>query len=366
VRLRALGGRLGLAVLGVLVVLGVGEIVVRAAGLGPKRFYHPRYVENPWKSVAIDTYPTNPRGYFDLDLHDPAVNARLTESRLDLGLATQRTPYAVELHYNEHRCRDHEVVWWPGYTHIVVLGDSFTEGQGVREADTFTRRLERTLQAEGRKVQIYNCGRRGRDFPELFDAFIELVSSYRPDILVYAMVLNDAVQSPEFRAEQPFLNDWILDRRRMVGEEGPDGARGSRLWALAKDRYESRRVAEATTRWYIDMYGPRNQAGWDATRHYLETMKSELDRRDGGKLLVALLPLLVDRRHGYPFAGPARAIKKACDDAGISFVDLSDSVAGEPAESLWVHPVDMHPNEKAHAIFAAALHDAIVSAVEGR
>jgi hypothetical protein len=36
-------------------------------------------------------------------------------------------------------------------------------------------------------------------------------------------------------------------------------------------------------------------------------------------------------------------------------VDLRETLRGRPAESLWVHPVDHHPNEIAHRLAAEAL-----------
>jgi hypothetical protein len=38
---------------------------------------------------------------------------------------------------------------------------------------------------------------------------------------VYALVLNDAVQPPEFRARQSYVDDWILDRENLPDASGP-------------------------------------------------------------------------------------------------------------------------------------------------
>jgi lysophospholipase L1-like esterase len=361
VRVRGGVGRIALSLGGVLVALALAECGVRIGGVVPERFHRTRNLENADKSAAVDAYPTNPRGYFDLDLRDAPVRARLGALGLDVAAISRRAPYAVELHYNAHRCRDRDPgPLPPGTTRIVVLGDSFTEGEGVREGDTFSRGVERSLRAEGHQVEVLNCGERGRDFPEMYDAFVDLTAAYEPSIVVYAMVLNDAVRSAEFSAQQAFLNDWILDRRRMLSDDDPGGVSGSRLWALVRERIDTARVATATTRWYIDMYGPRNQAGWDATKRYLAKMHEQMDARHG-RFLVALLPLLVKSSGPYPFAGPAAEIRRACAESNIPFVDLGDSVRGEDAAALWVHPVDMHPNARAHALFAASLHASVVA-----
>ena len=33
-------------------------------------------------------------------------------------------------------------------------------------------------------------------------------------------------------------------------------------------------------------------------------------------------------------------------------LDLQETLRSEPAEELWVHPTDHHPNERAHALAA--------------
>jgi hypothetical protein len=352
-------GRIGLLLGGVFFALLLGECGVRMAGVTPERYRQPRTIENADKTAAVDAYPSNPRGYFDVDLRDEKTRARLASEGVDVSKIAERTPYAIEFHYNAHLCRDKDLgPPVPGTTRVLVIGDSFTEGQGVREADTFSRGLEREMRDAGKNVEVLNCGRRGRDFPALHDAFDVLVKAYEPDVVVYAMVLNDAEQSDEFRSRQKFMNDWILDRRRML-TDGDDGeTHGSRLWALWRERVESRRVAAETTRWYVEMYGPENQDGWAATRKHI----GEMHERMHGHFLVALMPLLAKGKP-YPFEPVVQTIEGTCRGNHVSFVDLQKAVSSEPVESLWVHSVDMHPNEHAHTLFAKALRDPVIAKI---
>src|SRR4051812_22509377 len=81
-------------------------------------------------------------------------------------------------------------------------------------------------------------------------------------------------------------------------------------------------------------------------------------RAQGGRFLVASWPLLVDL-DAYPFTAADDAIARFCAEAGIPRVDLRLALADHAAESLWVHPVDHHPNELAHALAADALVDPV-------
>ena len=127
------------------------ELALRAAGYVP-RWYHAsaRLVDPRW-NVLLDFYPSNPRGYFDVDLRAPESRERyfhLAPHRYEAVAA--RVPYAVMVEYNSLRFRDAEPGPRPAGVHrVVIVGDSFTEGQGVKEPDTCARVLERLVNAGG-------------------------------------------------------------------------------------------------------------------------------------------------------------------------------------------------------------------------
>jgi hypothetical protein len=66
-------------------------------------------------------------------------------------------------------------------------------------------------------------------------------------------------------------------------------------------------------------------------------------------------PLLVGLEGRYPFAAVHEKVRRFCVKEGIEFLDLLDTFRGRPSASLWVHPVDRHPNEEANRLAAAAL-----------
>jgi hypothetical protein len=353
------GAHLGLAAASTLLTLMAAEGALRLAGYAPASFQHTNRIANRGRSLLLDCYPSNPRGYFDVDLRDPATLEKyrgLGLARLDE--AARHTPYAVERRYSAQQFRSPEIgPHRPGVVRVAVIGDSFTEGMGVKEEDTYARVLHRLLNtgAEAGHWEVFNCGRRGYDFPAIHDLF-ETVLALEPDVVVYGMVLNDAVRSEAFQARQAYLNDWILDRGRMVRDE--EDRRLSpldlRLSAFVRDRVESYRVGRDTTGWYRDMYGPPNREGWERTQAYLRDMNSKAGAR-GGRFLVVSWPLLVGLQGRYPFADVSETIGRFCLSAGIARQDLLSALYGRPDESLWVHPVDHHPNETAHRLVGESL-----------
>jgi lysophospholipase L1-like esterase len=349
--------RLALVLASVAGILLVLEAFLRAAGYTPERFRSTgRLVDARWR-VLLDCYPTNPRGYFDIDLREPGMRERyqsLAPHRYDA--VVRRAPHAVEFRYNALRFRDVDPAPRPaGVRRIAVVGDSFTEGQGVKEPDTYPRVLERLLRAGGGAWEVRNCGRRGIDFPELGDA-LEDALLYEPDVVILGMVLNDGERSPEFQARQSYVNDWILDRGHLLagGREAPPfGRLDSRLAALVRERVESYRIGRDTARWYREMYGAANREGWERTQADLKAFDRRMRER-GGRFVVATWPLLVDLE-ADPFADVHQVIATFCDTAGILHHDLRPALRARASPELWVHPVDMHPNEVAHRLAAESL-----------
>jgi len=355
--------KVGLAALSLGLTLLLAEGALRMTGVPAARALVGARLTDARFTVLLDCYPSNPRGYFDIDLRTSESRSRyvnVAPRRYEAVAA--RAPYAVESRYNALRFRERAFSDLPaGKTRLALLGDSFTEGQGVKEAETVARTLARVLERRmpGR-FDVVNCGRRGDDFPKLLETLDDCLAA-EPDVVVYLKVLNDAEQSPEFRRRQSFVNDWILLRGREE-DEGvvPAGFFDSRLLTLVKGRIDALRVDRETTRWYREMYDEPNRAGWEHTQGDLREMDRRLRTR-GGRFGVALWPLFVGLEGSYPFAAAHEAIRASCEAGRIPFVDLRGAFAGSRTRDLWVHPLDHHPNERAAAAAAGALEEPVLA-----
>jgi lysophospholipase L1-like esterase len=365
-RVRAVVLNLGLSAVSLGLVLVVAEAALRLVGFEPERQLATRRMVDAQWTRLLDCYPSNPRGYFDIDLRLPESRARyrrIAPNRFDRVAALH--PWAVLSEYNHLRFRDlPPTPRAEGVRRVVIFGDSFTEGQGVKEVDTLARVLERELNVAGPgRYEVRNCGRRGLDFPELLQPF-ETSLQYEPDLVVYALVLNDAARPPEFQARQTYVNDWILDRENLPDEQPPNRGARSLVFDFARDRVTAWRVGRETTRWYLEMWSDANP-GWPRTQEYLRQMDAAA-RGHRARLLVASWPLLVGLEAAYPFEPAHRAVAGFCERAGIPELDLLPAFRGRRTAELWVHPVDRHPNEIAQRIAAEALAPAVRLALQAR
>lgn len=356
-RARALVANASLACGAVAAVLLLAEGTLRAVGFRPERHQTRIRLTNAAdltvraNALVLDCYPSDPARSFDVDLADETVRRRYEAAGVRGLERAAEFPHALEFRYNSRGFRGPEFpARRAGVRRLVVVGDSFTEGQGAREADTYVRQLEGLLNAgEPGSWEVLNLGWRALDFPRLretFDAALEL----EPDVALFGMVLNDGERSSAFDRQWPALNDWIMVRRPP---ESPSLLR-PRLLSFVRDRFETHRIARDTTRWYRDMYGPANAEGWQRTREDLRALQ-QAARRRGVPMLVALWPLLVDLERDYPFADVHDKIGRACERSSIPFQDLLPALGGRPTSSLWAHPADWHPNALAHRLVAESL-----------
>jgi lysophospholipase L1-like esterase len=349
--------------LGTLAAFLLGEAFCRVLGLKAKepgrifRISDGANVTFPGRAghTVIDLYNSNPRGVFPVDLNDAATRQDLMRRKFTrVEEAWKTNPFGIAFTYNSRGFREREFTPKPpGARRVVFVGDSFTEGMGVQEGATAVKLVEKRLQREGHAIEAWNLGVRAYDFPDLervFDIALEL----EPDVVILDMVLNDGARSEELEKRWPRANDWI-----MVRQAQPSWLeRHSYFAAFAARRYEDLRVGQDTAAWYRALYSDQNRDGWMQTRASLQRMRAACKER-GIAFGVALWPLLVGLEAGasYPFEAAHAQIRTGVERAGIPFLDLLPALRGQDSASLWVHPSDLHPNERAQALVSPVLAD---------
>lgn len=238
------------------------------------------------------------------------------------------------------RGKDISVEKPPGVRRIRCLGDSFTFGEGVREEDAWPQRLGQLL---GPGTQVINGGIEGYDLDHEGLYLFLYGRQLPPDVVVIAFFMNDAMPFGETVSHQVLLTEALAELSPL--------SRVSALWKVLERR---RFAARQTSRYLSDLRQSFSSQRWREARGRIPRLRQMADN-DGFKIVAMIFPLLYSLNDDYPLEREHGEVRKAFDDAGIEVVDLLESYRGHRASELWVHIVDPHPNELAHAIAAERL-----------
>ena len=280
-------------------------------------------------------YATNPRGYFDSD------NSVLFTMN-SLGL----------------RGEEITVVKPPGTYRILGIGDSFTLGLGVKDDDTFLHRLQLALNAappRPRHFEVLNAGVAGYNTRDEVLYLERRWLSLDPDLVLLVFYINDAYDDAAILNSGQGLA--IRDEPSTIGQY-------SFLYDLVQHAWrkyqESRALEEYDNQhFFTDAQNFLSHPGefkmdWTVSRAALEHA-AELCRARNIKFGVVMFPELYRLKGGYPFLQVHALVRETSERAGVPFLDLLDTFRGQDAASLWVHPSDHHPNERAQVMAEGAI-----------
>lgn len=277
----------------------------------------------------------------------------------------------VEFRTNSLGFRDREELCEPkpeGQRRVVCLGDSTTVGWGVPENDGWTRRAEVILRAADDDIRVANCGASGTLLPdEHAHALFTRFGAIDPDLVVVTLCINDLLPvnggmahfEPEvferlgmplegWMGQSALLNDAARSLRRDAAlrlDPGHDWV--ADLMGLAVADYPPAAQKLGAVFW-----------GSGVPEQALRAMKAWCVER-GARFAVMIWPFLqqIGSREEHPFTGVHDRVGAFCEAEGIPFLDLLDVFVGIEPSTLWLTPLDMHGNVRAHALAAPRIAD---------
>jgi lysophospholipase L1-like esterase len=277
----------------------------------------------------------------------------------------------------------------PNTFRIVVLGDSYTFGQGVEKDSTFPAVLEKLLNGMGAgvKFEVVNLGFCGLNTMIEAQILAEYGINpdtwapdpnyrglaYQPDLVLVEYTLNDS--STSWRSPEQVKS---FDDRFRTGEvvlrvnSGPYSlplpdkvdkffTMHSRLYLALFSGYnqllgllglrEAGKGAIAST---LSRYQD-NFDGWIWMNQALQQL-SAIGRYTDTPVVMAIYPDMVNLS-SYPFVSAHQKVKSKAESYGIPTLDLYPYFKGKNERDLIATPFDAHPNAKAHAIAAQAIFE---------
>lgn len=244
----------------------------------------------------------------------------------------------------------------PGTYRIIVLGDSFTYGQGLLREDRLTEMLERRLNASRPgEYEVLNFGAPGfNTVHEL--GLLDQVIGFSPDFLLLQWFVNDLdgekTALPPVRRLLPsdFLTSW-LHRRSALYYVVNSGWGSLQEWVGLKERY-----VDFLHRRFADPNGQASLRGIGDLDAFLQRVREE-----GLPTAVVLWPLLddgADHSDDYPVGFLLDRVLQVCASHGVRCVDLRPAFATvSPRSKLRLNPLDDHPSRLANELAVAAVSE---------
>lgn len=252
-----------------------------------------------------------------------------------------------------------DVEWSPELlarkTRVMVLGDSFVAGHGIKKPqDRFSDVLGQML---GENYAVMNVGQNGANTTtEIYNG---LKYPYEPDILVLSFYIDDILDTarglgydwdfvaeknnPSFLIEESYALNFIFWRiyRPYLYQPRPDQNTGA---------------SQNFMDWLLELYdNPDIKAAYREELLKIYTYAQEKDIQ----LIVVVFPHLTAVEISRPITSE---VIHLYEEQGIPVLDVSIMIEGMPANSLVVNQFDAHPNELVHRLVAEELYRIISNA----
>ncbi len=274
----------------------------------------------------------------------------------DLAGFDERGCVAYRINSHGYRGADFPRAKPAGAYRIVILGDSFTFGEGTPETLIYPSLLGEALRgrrADGRWIEVINLGVPGDDVSGATQTYRDVARRLEPDWVVFQWNTNDF---PAPGVQQDHLR--LIGARYRELFAVAEALRWSRVLSLAYMRVQTWRLSReliATTR--------EDAAQGEVRLRDIGGLRNRV-RSDGAGFTVLAFPELI-RLDAYPYATILERLHAYCETEGIALVDLLPALAAHEDSDLWVHVTDHHPNRIAHAIAARELLEELARSLPG-
>ena len=284
------------------------------------------------------------RGYlgyntvYDMEMTQYALTAKVRSDNPLIGYTnrpnTTTRLMGVPVHINSDGFRGKEYpVHRSEKARVILLGDSFTFGWGVREGDTFADILEAGLNNIS-PAEVFNFSTGNYNTVQEVNLFLQKGLKYRPDKVVLFYFINDAEETPKISSF------WFLGHSRLI----------SFFWPRVKMLINDHPGFQDYRFYYSGLY-KQDQRGWIAAQKAFLLLR-DVCQSNNIELKVILLPDLHDLLN-YPFQDEQRIVLAFLREHGIEALDITPHFMGrKDTKELWVRHDDPHPGALAHKLIA--------------
>lgn len=235
-----------------------------------------------------------------------------------------------------------------GGMRILVLGDSITWGQGVRnERDLYTNRLLDLVRVDVPDADMAVLAKPGREI----DGHIEQIHKWgpiiAPDVVIYQWFINDMEVNKAERPGGVGRWSWLVFPRLL--------RRYSYLWFFLDYHFDRLQPFGRTYYEYINETYAEDAPGWQTFRSLFQQWANDAKQLTP-RVLVVLYPSYSSST--IAFADFHDRVRRLAEDQGISTLDLSAAFSQREGnyEAFFASRFDSHPNEQAHSLMSRTIY----------
>lgn len=251
------------------------------------------------------------------------------------------------------------------FIRILFLGDSFTEGKGIKnDYDRFSEIIEAHTNSELKrkkshyKIHIFNAGKGGTS-PIDWHGYFKIVEPiYKPHYIFSIFFLRDGTRL----GTSLKYNKGIIDPINKKFRSMPFYS-SSYLLRFFYNKFAWQEYTNTFKSMLSSSYlgSDEEQAAWRKQQRFLLKI-SEACKQKGIPFHLIIFPLLFNLKN-YEFMDVEKEIISFAERHDISVYSLTPGFLGYKAHTLWVASNDQHPNEKGHRIAAKNLFPFFKSSV---
>ena len=234
---------------------------------------------------------------------------------------------------------------------VVIVGDSYAFGYGVKYADSFPAIIERKLSSSGTPVKVFDLAVPGYNTAEELATLQEFAPHLHPDLILLSYHPNDIerhASSNEKSGETIFqplnLREHLYLARLLL----PQLAGVARWLHLPIKTTATAEIAD-----YVE-----NRESWRRNQVTLDQFIA-LTKTLHARLGVVVVPYFVSLNENHPVLPVYAVAVDFFRSRGVPAKEVFPYVEGLNAGKLWINSFDGHPNAVGHAYIAKAALDLI-------
>ena len=276
-------------------------------------YYSYKYKPN---STWATQYPNNERGYFDANNQ-------------------------IEYKMNSDGFRDYEFEAKNTNTfRILVIGDSYAFGEGVKLEDSFAKVLEVKLREKNSNIEVYNLGVNGFDIRDEIAVLQNNLELFKPDMVIWGYVLNDI--------SHPAFDLWPAEMKKIKRTFYLKSS--SYLLNYIQERVWNSYYSEQYIRFVLGKYN--NPVDWNEVTVLFREALTRIQDAKASMVVLVFPDLNALSRNQYAFEPIHNKLRDLFKAENLHFIDFSNVFKLYGPLNLRVHSIDAHPNEIGHRIIA--------------